>query len=329
MLRAFVVITFLVAAGAGVARADDDTPWSQGVSKSSQKKALERFDQGNTLFGEGKYAEALAVYERALKIWDHPNIQFNIAVCLFHIRQPLAAWDHLESALRFGSAPLGKRLFDEALTYKAVLEASLAHLEVSNSQAGVQVMLDGKELFTGKGKKVLHLLAGPHQLVATAEGFQTLSKALDLPAGERTREAIELEPEVVKVKVEKVRVNYERRWSWWLPWSLEAAGIAVALAGTGLYIYARSEISSYDKALAMQCPGGCKPDEIPSGLVSQRQSAETKGTVAIGLWAVGGAVAVGAGIMAIANRPREIEKPRITAVVTPGYVGAALTLTLR
>src|ERR1041385_358969 len=81
---------------------DGETPWAKGVSKGKQKKALEVFKEGNALFEEGKYTEALAVYEQALKVWDHPNIQFNLAVCLFNIRQPLAAWDHLDSALRFG-----------------------------------------------------------------------------------------------------------------------------------------------------------------------------------------------------------------------------------
>jgi tetratricopeptide (TPR) repeat protein len=309
---------------------ESETPWSKGVSKGKQKKALEAFKDGNALFEEGKYTEALTVYEQALKLWDHPNIQFNLAVCLFNIRQPLDAWDHLDSALRFGEAPLGKRLFEEALTYRALLESSLARLEVTYKQDNADVMLDGKQLLSGKGKKVLHLLAGPHQLVASADGFETESKALDLPAGQTAHESIELQPTKVKLKVEQVRVNYERRWDWWLPWSIEGGGIAVALVGTGVYLSARSEMQSYDAALKAQCSTGCKPSDIPASLGVKKASAESRGTIAIGLWAIGGAVALGAGVMAIVNRPREVERrPQVTAVVTPDYFGVAFAMPLR
>ena len=309
---------------------DPDKPWAKGVSKGNQKKAFEVFKEGNALFEEGKYTEALAVYEQALKLWDHPNIQFNLAVCLFNIRQPLAAWDHLEAALRFGEAPLGKRLFEEAQTYKALLESSLARLEVDNEQNVADVMLDGKQLVFRKGSKTIHLLAGPHQLVASADGMETLSKALNLPAGQLSHETIELAPAKVKVKVEQVRVNYERRWSWWLPWSLEGGGVAVALIGTGVYLSARSDMKAYDAALRAQCSTGCKPDEIPASLGVKRTSAEAKGSIAIALWGLGGAVALGAGVMAVVNRPREVEhKPQVTAVVTPDYFGVALAMPLR
>jgi len=314
----------------GATADEPDKPWAKGVSKGNQKKAFEVFKEGNALFEEGKYTEALAVYEQALKLWDHPNIQFNLAVCLFNIRQPLAAWDHLESALRFGEAPLGKRLFEEAQTYKALLESSLARLEVKNEQNIADVMLDGKQLVFRTGAKTIHLLAGPHQLVASADGYETQSKALNLPAGQLSHETIELEPAKVKVKVEQVRVNYERRWSWWLPWSLEGGGVAVALIGTGVYLSARSDMKAYDSALKAQCATGCKPSEIPASLGAKRTSAESKGSIAIGLWALGGAVAVGGGVMAVLNRPREIErKPQVTAVVTPDYFGVALALPLR
>jgi tetratricopeptide (TPR) repeat protein len=309
---------------------EPDKPWAQGVSKGKQKKALEVFKEGNALYEEGKYTEALAVYEQALKLWDHPNIQFNLAVCLFNIRQPLAAWDHLESALRFGEGPLGKRLFEEAQTYKALLESSLARLEVTNEKNDADVMLDGKQLLFRKGTKTIHLLAGPHQLVATADGMETESKALDLPAGVTSKEVIDLAPAKVKIKVEQVRVNYERRWSWWLPWTLEGSGVAVALIGTGVYLSARSDMKAYDAALRAQCSTGCKPNEIPASLGVKRTSAEAKGSIAIALWGLGGAVALGAGVMAVANRPREVEhKPQVTAVVTPDYFGVALAMPLR
>ena len=91
------------------------TPWSRGVPEAAQKRALQLFQEGNAFFEQEKYTEAVAKYERALSDWDNPSIRFNMALCLIAMRQPLLAWDHLQQALRFGEAPLGKHLYAEAM----------------------------------------------------------------------------------------------------------------------------------------------------------------------------------------------------------------------
>jgi hypothetical protein len=338
-LRAVLVAAGLVASvlAAGPAFADrkdrdrdkdsersDETPWSKGVSKAAQKKALDLFQRGNELFEQARYTEALGEYERALKSWDHPNIRFNLAVCLINIRQPLVAWDHLQSALRFGEGPLGKRLFAEAMTYQRLLESSLAELTVVTEQPDVTVMLDGTELFVGANKKTLRVLAGSHQLVATRTGYQTDSRALDLPAGKTTTETIELMPE----RVEKVEVNYERRWAWWVPWTIAGSGVAVGLGGIGFYASARSDMRTYDQRLEDQCPTGCLPEAIPASTRAKKTDAERNSAIAIGMWTVGGAVVATAAVMAILNRPKPIgEKPTPMVTVAPGYVGIDVALT--
>ena len=313
---------------------DSGTPWADGVSKGNQKKAFELYDAGNALFGEKKYTDAIEDYEMAIQLWDHPLIEFNLTVCLINISKPLEAWDHLQAAMQYGDAPLGKQTYELALTDKALLEATLAELEVDSDQDGVQVMLDGRELFTGKANKTQHVLAGNHQLVATREGYETDSQALDLPAGKVTKKSIELQPKKVKVTVE--RENYERRWQWWIPWATVGTGVGFALIGTGVYLAARSDMKAYDNAFASfaqkNCPTGCMPSMIPSSLSEQETHARHVSGVGIGFWAAGGAIAAAAGVMAILNRPQlEIEgHPADVAIVaTPGYVGANFTLTLK
>src|SRR5262245_34456368 len=151
-----------------------------------------------------------------------------MAICLINMRQPLTAWDHLQRALRFGDAPLGKRLYDEGMTYVAVLESSLAQLTVRSLQPGIKVMVDGVEALDGPGEHTMKLLAGKHQLVASRPGYITSSRALDLAAGKPALEQIALVPEKVRLD------NYERRWAWWVPWSVEAGGAVLAIAATGI-----------------------------------------------------------------------------------------------
>src|SRR5690606_31593180 len=52
-------------------------PWAAGVSAEDQAKALELYRQGNELFEQARYLDALAKYEVALAAWDHPSIRYN------------------------------------------------------------------------------------------------------------------------------------------------------------------------------------------------------------------------------------------------------------
>ena len=296
------------------------TPWSEGVTPAAQDQALELFQAGNIFFEQAKYTEAVDRYEKALAAWDHPNIRFNMAVCLINMRQPLAAWDHLTKALRFGEKPLGKKLFADAHSYLAVLEASLGELTVKSDQPDVKIEVDGVQLLVGVGEKTTRMLAGKHQLVATRPGYVTDSRALDLPAGKPLTEVITLKPVTVEVQVH--RENYERRWRWWVPWVVTGSGLALGLSGTLVYLSARSDIKEYDRLLAQTCPAGCADDAVPTWLVNRETAARRKSGVAIGMWGAAGVLALTGGVMAILNRPRKLEEraPMPVVTITPDHV---------
>jgi tetratricopeptide (TPR) repeat protein len=324
---AVAIVTGILLAATLDARADTDrrpTAWSKGVPDVAQRRALQLFQDGNVFFEQAKYTEAIAKYEQALAVWDHPNIRFNMAICLINMRQPLVAWQHLEQALRFGAAPLGKRLHAEAMTYRAALGASLAELKITATQPEVTVMLDGGQVLVGAGERTLKLLAGKHQLVASRRGYVTDSRALDLPAGQPVVERIALVPERVKVE----RENYDRRWPWWTPWIVAGSAVAIGGVGAGLYASARTDIKRYDQDLATLCPLGCAPGDIPASLSSRERSARRKSGVAVGMLISAGALAIGSGVMAILNRPRKVEDRRADPELTvaPGYVGVGLTI---
>jgi hypothetical protein len=314
--------------------ASAEKPWFQGVSKEDQKAALALFKAGNTFFEQEQYTEAIAQYEKALEKWDHPSIEYNLASCLIHMRQPLDAWDHLESALQYGAEPLGKNVFDQAQQDQLLLDSMLAQIQVQSQQDDVVVMLDGKELFTGKGSRSQRVMPGKHQLVATRQGYETDSRALDVPAGTIWKRTIELHPEKVTVK----RENYERRWPWWVPWATTGSGLALALVGTATYLVARSDMKSYDATLASDCRMGCTQQMINAlGISSEESHARHVSQVGIGFWVAGAAVAAAGGIMAFLNRPqltgetevRPETRPDVSIIATPSYIGASLSLTFR
>jgi tetratricopeptide (TPR) repeat protein len=302
-----------------------ETPWSKGVSDAKQQRALQLFREGNVFFEQAKYTEAVAKYEQALTAWDHPNIRFNMAICLINMRQPLVAWTHLQQALRFGEAPLGKPHHDQALTYVAVLESSLAQVTVKSSQNGLVVMIDGVKALDGPGENAMKLLAGKHQLVATKPGFTTESRALDLEAGKPIVAEVMLLPVAVAVE----RVNYERRWPWWVPWSVAGGGAVLGIVGGGIYAAANDQVKSYDKALAVACPEGCKDEDIPAELTAKLKNAHRNSGIAIGMWIGGGAMVIAGGVMAVLNRPtREVHGITPMVSVSPDHVGVGLSVAL-
>jgi hypothetical protein len=310
------------------------TPWSRGVPEVSQQRALKLFREGNVFFEQSKYTEAVAIYEQALTAWDHPNIRFNMAICLVNMRQPLVAWNHLQQALRFGDAPLGKRLYTEGMTYVGMLDSTLAQLTVKSVQPGIRVMLDGTQALDGPGEHVTKLLAGKHQLVASKPGFITESRALDLAAGKPAIEQIELKPEKIQVQVEVQRENYDRRWRWWVPWSVAGGSVVLGVVASAIYVGARTEMRRYDREFLALCDSGCAEGTIPPELEARKANARRNSGVAIGMWSVAGAMAITGAVMAVLNRPYKQESRGIartvapSVAVAPDYVGVGLTVAL-
>jgi hypothetical protein len=310
------------------ARKSSKEPWKDGVSAEAQKEALALFEEGNRLYEKVQYTEAVSKYEEALTKWDHPSIRLNLAVCLLRMRQPLLAFDNLTQALRYGDAPLGDQTFKEANAYMDTLQGLLAQVAITIVQPDVKVMLDGTQIMVGQGTKTIRVLPGMHQLVATKDGYDTDSRALNLPAGKVTNQELNLKK--VKVTVEIHRENYERKYPWWVSWAGAGGGVAIGLIGTALYAHARTERSRYDNELLGMCPAGCTQDMIPSSLTNEEKSARRLSGVGIAMWVGGGAIVLGAVGLAIINRPFKVEEHKVTPALTVSkdQVGFGLSFVL-
>jgi tetratricopeptide (TPR) repeat protein len=222
-------------------------PWSRGLSTRDKQRARAHFVRGNRAYGRQFYAEAVKRYNAALAIWKHPAVQFNAAQCLIKLERPLAAYELLVSALRYGKAPLGAVFYQRALASKKMLESQLATIEISCREPGATVSLNGKRLFSAPGKVSRRVLPGELLIVASKPGFVTTTKrVIALPRKHVATELV-MQPEAVMT----------RRWSRWVPWTVIGVGAVTALSGIGFLRQAKSDLDDFSKALAEDCPTGC------------------------------------------------------------------------
>jgi hypothetical protein len=292
---------------------DDERPWAAGVAGAQQSQALAAFEQGNALFAESQYRPALAKYRDAIAAWAHPAIDYNMAVTLIHLDRPLEAYESLQRATRFGAAPLGNETYDQALTYRKLLDGQLAELRVVCAEPGDEVMLDGEKIFQPPSEVVRRLLPGSHQLVASKPRHVTATRALILLPGKLTVEILRLVP--IEATIPR------RRWSWWKPWLVLTAGAIVGAVGAPLLVAAKREYERYDASVAALCPRGCPTADLLPWITDQKRHAELENALAITSFAVGGALAASGLTLIILNQPRLLERPSASRVALLPEIG--------
>jgi tetratricopeptide (TPR) repeat protein len=279
------------ATGAGVsnlsaAGSEGDRPWASGVTAEQQKAAADRLQEGNLLLKESQYQEAAKKYREALAAWDHPGIHYNLALVLLNLDQPLEVHQQLESATKYGPAPLDADKYERAMSYLKLVEKQLAALEVHCELYGATVALDGQPLFVAPGHYKGLVRPGTHTVTAQKEGY---------PTTERTKILVPGEPTTINLRLytSGELIEYRRRWPLWRPIAVTAGGAALLLGGVIFTIESKNKFNAFDQRVNSSClGGGCLPDATLTNLKNQGNTFQT--LAAIGY--IAGGVAVAAGV---------------------------------
>lgn len=311
------IVCLLVVAFASPAFAEQ--PWKVGVTDAQQDRAKVLLDEGNVLFTENKFVEALAKYHAAIKEWNHPAIHFNAVRCLIQLDRILEAAESLEQALKYGADPLNKDVYREALSYKKLLAGRIGDLDIACTQAGVVMSLDGKPLPACPTQVAQRVLPGRHEVVAKKPGMVTQTLEIIVAGGDRQTVAVKLSAIARTGRV-------VHRWSIWLPWTVFSGGVALAGAGTLIQLNAISRMSSYDDIIKRDCALGCPADYK----IRRKQLAERHSAIGITMISVGAAAAIAGGVMLVLNRGTTVyEQPTKRVDVTPLDGGGLVTLSGR
>jgi hypothetical protein len=156
------------------------------------------------------------------------------------------------------------------------------------------------------------VLAGRHLVLGQLDGHVPISRRIEVAAGANAIEELSFVP------IDQA-IRYAYPTPRWVPWTVVAAGAAVALAGVGLDISASRQMGRFDDAFATRCRTGCAADlsDVPD-LRDEKNAAETKSTIAITTIVAGG-VTVAAGVVWATwfDRPRRVA-PAFEVHPTPG-----------
>lgn len=311
-------------AGGGGAAA---RPWADGVTPEDQRAALALFNEGNQMLRDSLFPRAAEKYREALKHWNHPAIHYNLALALVNLDQPLEVYKALEEAMKYGPAPIDEDKFDRAKTLKITTEKLLANVEYSIDIPGAVISWDGRDVFTGPGTWTQRVVAGEHTVIGRAEGFETNQFQTKIVGGEVAKRKIELFTAAQLMEEKRLMPG-------WVPITVGLIGVGVLGGGFALHQASKNQFADYDagvQACAATDPtGGCTMP--PAGLFDQKTSAETKQTIAIGAYAVGGAALAAGVTLFVLNRPRLVPKQRerrdddgvsLTPVISPSLTGVA------
>jgi hypothetical protein len=339
-MRSALILTIVCGLGLavteGVATAQ---PWAEGVSEDQKNAAKAKLEEGNARYLKNEYKEAQALYEEALKSWNHPAIRFNLVRCLVQLEQWVPASENLDQALVHGKAPFTEEVFNEVQSYQKMLSKQTAEVELSCSQDGAKLTFNGKP-FIDKcpGKQKRRVETGQHQVVATKDGFLTKEMPVIVVGGKAQSVEVELVPLDKAAKV-------VHKWPTWIPWTVFIGGLAVTGVGVLLEVDAQSQMNQYDQDVAGRCAvNGCNlRDPMPGteeaaiaeSLNDQKSRAESRDKLAIAIMSVGIAGAAVGGVLLFLNRGQTVYEDPVkggaTAKVnvTPTHDGGMVSLSGR
>lgn len=158
----------------------------------AQVKDEARYDEliaeGVAEFERGNWVEARAFFGQAHAMRPSARTLRGLGYVAYELRDYVEAAELLRDALAHQEKPLEP---DQRVRAKALLkqlQALIGTYRIQRSPEDALLVVDGEELAVHM--KTLRLSAGSHTLVAQAEGYQALERALEVRGGEQ--EALEL-----------------------------------------------------------------------------------------------------------------------------------------
>lgn len=147
-----------------------------------------RFREGMALEEQGKWAEALAVFEEVAAKKQSAQVRFHVALCKEQLGQLLAARTGFMEALALAQQdPQGaKEVLDAVPKRVAAVDEKIPHLVLAVAEGGeAEVVIDDEPAVLVKAKLDITLDPGSHRVAVLDKGTAKPLRTVTLAEGER------------------------------------------------------------------------------------------------------------------------------------------------
>ena len=155
-------------------------------------KAL--FDQGKTLFAEGKYGEACAKLEASFKLSALSSTRGLLGACYEKVGKLASAWaayrDSAAIAERQGHTERAQAARDKANELEPKLAKLAIDTKASSAVKGLEVSIDGVVQPGAALDQPLPIDGGPHVIAADARGYAKWETTVDIVDGEQQQTSV-------------------------------------------------------------------------------------------------------------------------------------------
>jgi tetratricopeptide (TPR) repeat protein len=197
-------------------------------SDADEELARGHFELGLRYYGQARFGEAAAEFEKSLELSGKRELLYNLARAYQHAGDLARALESYRGYLD----QLGPASSDRAEIARICedLDHRVGHLVVHGSPPGAKVSVDSRRVGTLPLDHKVLVNPGPHELRVAMERYATFRKELSVRAGTEQGLAVDLVPlEVAR----GFRPLVRQWWLWTTVGAVVVAGLATAIwAGT-------------------------------------------------------------------------------------------------
>ncbi len=164
------------------------------LADSARERANKLFKAGLARYDAKDYKGALSLYEQANKLFNSPQIEFNMALSREKLGQPALAAVHYERFLGKADQLAYPKKVKAVKAKLAALRKKLATVSVSYATRGAAVDMDGKPVGKTPLGHRIYRKPGEFRLTVKKDGYRIFQKNLKLGAGSHEEVKVTLEP---------------------------------------------------------------------------------------------------------------------------------------